>query len=182
MMNRHRKAAHRNRFYAGKDKPTILFRERFDMEAGDPAACLICFVREGKEDKVWFGLYEGAQILPLQGEYEQIAREMAGEAWESGVAASIPTPLRTVLSRDMYLRYRDEYVPGEAEADDDEEVYGGARRKQLKLIFCSARVCMQCIPDQITKHRRRSAWRASSARTRSACPRFRRPCVRRTAA
>ena len=132
MMNRHRKAAHRNRFYAGKDKPTILFRERFDMEAGDPAACLICFVREGKEDKVWFGLYEGAQILPLQGEYEQIAREMAGEAWESGVAASIPTPLRTVLSRDMYLRYRDEYVPGEAEADDDEEVYGGARRKQLK--------------------------------------------------
>ena len=132
MRNKHREAAHRNRFYAGKDKPTTLFRERFDMEVGDPAACLICFVREGKENRVWFGLYEGAQILPLHGEYEQIAKDLAGEAWENGTAASIPTPLRTVLSKDMYLRYRDEYVPEEAKADDDEDVYVGARKKQLK--------------------------------------------------
>lgn len=108
MRKNHRKEAYYYRFYAGKDKPIVLCRERFDMEVGNPTKCLICFVQEDKSDKVWFGLYEGAQILPLYGEYEQIAQDLAGEAWREGSAQSIPVPLRTVLSKEQYLGFRDE--------------------------------------------------------------------------
>ena len=108
MRKDYRKEAYYNRFYAGKDKPTICCRERFDTEVDDPAACLICFVREDKPDKIWFGLYKGTQILPLYGEYEQIAQDLAGEDWEKGSARSIPMPLKTALTKEEYLKYRDE--------------------------------------------------------------------------
>lgn len=108
MRKDYRKEAYYNRFYAGKDKPTICCRERFDTEVDDPAVCLICFVREDKPDKIWFGLYKGTQILPLCGEYEQIAQDLAGEDWKNGSARSIPVPLKTALTKEEYLKYRDE--------------------------------------------------------------------------
>ncbi len=123
MRKDHRKEACYNRFYAGKDKPTVRCRERFDTEVGDPSVCLICFVQEDKPDKIWFGLYEGAKILPLHGEYEQIAKDLAGEAWIDGSARSIPSPLKTALTKEQYLKHRDEprIVVNEDDIDTEED-------------------------------------------------------------
>lgn len=133
MRKDYQKEAYYNRFYAGKDKPTVRCRERFDTEVGDPAVCLICFVREDKPDKIWFGLYEGAHIMPLHGEYEQIAKDLAGESWVDGSARSIPLPLRTALTKEEYLKYRDEprTVMDEDDLDIEENHLYVSLSKQL---------------------------------------------------